>query len=112
MMQLFQLDQLRSSFSEKEFVMKTQKQLIKDFGRVGYDLEGEFEQELKLNALVSIIAQVIDEIERNNAEQLMQLLYLIDLPLELFTKNGSDSESRALSIIQREAYKVFLRSQF
>ncbi|MFK7784358.1 MAG: hypothetical protein AB8B56_04530 [Crocinitomicaceae bacterium] len=107
---------LRSELSEIDFVLKTQRQIIKDFGTAGID----FPEDLQRNALpvdqllfeISLRLKVLDS---TNSSAFSQLLYQIDLPENILPAlNETDDFYMNLAevVLKREAYKVFLRNKY
>lgn len=113
---LLTASEITDHFSKAEFVLKTQRQIAKDFSTVGLHFPEFFEQESqKTETILSLTQERIEEISERNHHDFMQLIYQIDLPEALFFELQSDqnfTQRLAETILQREAYKVYLRSQF
>ncbi len=114
----FMLDknQVLEQFRIPDFVLKTQKQIHKDFSVQGLTINDLLlEKELDYNEIFSIVADAIRDVLHIGERQLLQLNYHIDLPqsqfLSAITGKNPVTDLAAL-IIRREAYKVFLRTKF
>jgi hypothetical protein len=99
-----------------DFALKTQRQIEKDFSSMGLEFNQEFTSEaLDLIQITALVGAKIKDMAAVNEGQLKQLFYLIDIP-ENYPFSSSDEDSYynelAIIIVRREAYKVFLRSQF
>lgn len=116
MKSLLTASELANHFSKAEFVLKTQRQIAKDFGTVGLTFPASFEQEpLITETILSLTQARIEEISERSHHDFMQLIYQIDIPETLFLELQSDPDFIANlteAILQREAYKVYLRSLF
>lgn len=109
-------NELNLQFQVTDFVLKTQQQLVKDFYASSLFFEPRFETEEHSYAeILHAVSSKLEEILRLGESQLLQLLYQIDVSqtlfLELVNSPNFISELGEL-IIKREAYKVYLRSQF
>lgn len=108
--------ELEIQFQTADFALKTQQQIAKDFYSSGLYFESSFENdELSYTNIISAIQEKIEEIIQQGERQLLQLLYQIDIPQNQFLELVNQVDfSLKLSelILQREAYKVFLRSKF
>jgi hypothetical protein len=103
-------------FQTVDFVLKTQRQIAKDFSSSGILFNDLFEKvELSYDVLISTIASKLEEVMMHGETQLLQLLYQIDIPqnhfLDLLNQEDFGLKLSAL-ILRREAYKVYLRSKF
>ena len=109
-------NELKIQFQIKDFVLKTQQQIAKDFYASGLFFEPHFEtEEHSYDDILLTISFKLEEIMRLGESKLLQLLYQIDVSQALFLDIINSphfiSELGEL-IIKREAYKVYLRSQF
>lgn len=116
MKSLLSKEELIVQFQTADFVLKTQQQVAKGFHSSGLYFDNSFEtDELTYTDIISAIQEKLEEIMQQGERQLLQLLYQIDIPqtqfLELVNQNDFSLKLSAL-ILQREAYKVFLRSKF
>ena len=105
--------ELNDFFDNKEFVENTISQLIKDFNRCGWEIDFE------LNALLPIKEDLTDQIAsrliRLSATELQQFIYTVDVQENKFLKTvtmNDDFKTLANEILKREAFKVFIRSNF
>lgn len=108
--------ELQSSLRLVDFRFETQKQIVKDFGSVGYDFSSDLDSmDISLEEMEMGISQAIATIMEKGERQLLQLLYVIDLPekqfLSLTTQSDFLSQITQL-VIKREAYKVWLRKKY
>ena len=98
---------MRSQLKNQYFVSKTISQIEKDFGRC--NLEIFLSQFSDRDSLEESILSIIQNL---SAEKLQQLIYIVDIPENEFSKIvGSEMFFRTLAekILRREALKVFLR---
>ena len=107
---------IRSELSQIDFVLKTQQQIIKDFGTAGINFpEGFRINALPFEQLLSAIPIRLKELNTSNSSVFSQLLYQIDLPENILpTLHETDDFYTNLAevVLKREAYKVFLRSKY
>lgn len=103
-------------FSDSAFVLKTQEQIIKDFELSGHQFHSVLRATTySLADLTEIVAEMLADALKMGERQTSQLLYQIDIPESVFLELTQDPEflsKMSLKIIQRSAYKVYLRSQF
>ena len=113
---LLSKESLALQLSETEFVLKTQRQIVKDFGTQGVDFPLEFQHSVvSVDQLLHAISQQTKTLESSNPTALSQLLYQIDVPESILADlTQTDDFHLQLSevILRREAYKVFLRQKF
>ncbi|MCH2229707.1 MAG: hypothetical protein MK105_05125 [Crocinitomicaceae bacterium] len=107
---------VESEFNSSEFVIKTQKQIAKDFSLYGIMFDKQFENTaFHYNQIIDFVAEKLIKVMQLGESQLLQLLYQIDIPqnhfLELLNKTDFPILLSDL-IIRREAYKVHLRYRF
>lgn len=110
------LEIIQHQLQSTDFVLKTQRQIGKDFGTAGIDFLEDFSTNpYPIHQLLSEISIRLREVNSTNSTAFSQLLYQIDIP-ESMLANLSNSEdfysSLAEIVLRREAYKVFLRSKF
>ena len=107
---------LRSHFSNIEFVLKTQRQIAKDFGTARANFPDNFlSVPVQIDQLLAEISIRLKEINSTSSSAFSQLLYQIDLPESILSSLSSSEDfysNLAELVLKREAYKVFLRSQF
>ena len=108
--------ELLAHYQSPDFVLKTQRQIAKDFGTSGIDFNKSFEnEELSLTDLLQITNEKLEEVLKLGETTTLQLLYQIDIPQSDFLALTSDPDfipKMSDLIIRREAYKVYLRSKF
>ena len=113
---LLSKEELEYQWTIPDFVLKTQKQIAKDFALYGYDFEEHFiNSELPLVEIENAISEQLALLMKEGETKLLQLLYQIDIPqsqfIELLNRDTFVMELSGL-IVRREAYKVYLRSKF
>lgn len=109
---------LQNEWNNISFIQKTIAQIDKDFSSFTNSHIGE---NIDLNKNVSSeiiqhIKQNLDKLERENPASIPQLIYLIDLPEEIFQSiyrnSSSINHDLAQCILMREAYKVWMRTRY
>jgi hypothetical protein len=109
-------DELISYFSNKDFVLKTQQQIEKDFAKFSLYLPESFVLEaLDKDSLEVLIQEKVTEVMKYGETQLMQLLYTIDIPESDFLHHITAPnflENISQMILKREALKVFFRMKY
>jgi hypothetical protein len=113
---LLSKEELKTQFGIADFVLKTQQQIAKDFASSGFEFSPAFsESELNYIEIVDLISFQLEDILKLGEAKLLQLLYQIDVPQTTFLELIKEDDfviKLSEIIIQREAYKVYLRSQF
>ena len=72
--------QLLSSFSNQHFVLKTQRQIAKDFAKFNLFFPENFEEErYTKQAIEELVSEQVAELMKEGETRLLQLLYTIDL---------------------------------
>lgn len=108
--------ELQVYFDNSGFVLKTQQQLIKDFGAFRLFFDDRFAQEaLSKEVILGAIVEKLSEIMKEGETQLMQLMYTIDIPEGEFLAATTQTDflnQISEKILFREAYKVYLRMRF
>ena len=105
---------LSVQFQSHDFAIKTQRQIVKDFARSGIDFEASFSNEKRsIEEITQHVSEKLEAVLERGEAATLQLLYQIDIPqndfLALTTSTDFISKMCGL-IIQRTAYKVYLRS--
>jgi len=108
--------QLQHEFQSPEFILKTQLQIAKDFGQFSIDFSSKFMQTALImsDILLEIETKVI-ELMKEGEQRFLQYLYLVDIPENSFLSLTTDAKflpKISELILKREAYKVYLRSQY
>ena len=107
---------LIQEFSNEKFVQDTVNQICKDFSRCGWDLDSVyFSRPLVKTEIEELLAEKLVEIMKFGETQLLQLIYIIDIPEKEFlsiTSQPNFPQLLAEKIVLKEAYKVYLRSRF
>jgi len=107
---------LQSHFDNEDFVLKTQKQITKDFAKFNLIFPENFETVAYSKENIEIlISEQVAELMKEGETRLLQLLYTIDIPEKQFLSITTESnfiQLLAEKILFREAYKIFLRTKF
>lgn len=116
MQYLLSKEDLKVQFTVPDFVIKTQQQIAKDFAIISYRFDDSFvEEERSYEDILDVVTSQVIEIMKLGETTLLQLLYQIDIPQSLFLDATTKPDFASIiseMIIQREAYKVFLREKF
>ncbi|MFZ9027693.1 MAG: hypothetical protein ACO2Z9_01695 [Crocinitomicaceae bacterium] len=108
--------QVLEQFRIPDFVLKTQRQIHKDFSVQGLTVDDTLlEKELDYESIFLIVTDALSSVMRLGERQLLQLNYQIDIPQSQFLKAITEEnpiEELSTLIIRREAYKVYLRTKF
>lgn len=110
--------ELQNEWNKLDFIQKTVAQIDKDFAgftnsHIGenIDLSGDIAAEI-----IQHIKENLTKLERENPASIPQLIYLIDLPEEIFQSIYQNSASinydLAQCILMREAHKIWMRSKY
>lgn len=107
---------LTQYLQEADFVLKTQRQIAKDFAASGFAFDSSFiTDELSKDEITDAIGSQLENVMKLGETTLLQLLYQIDVPQSTFLGLvGNEEFLHKMSeiILRREAYKVYLRSKF
>jgi hexokinase len=107
---------LSVQFQFPDFVLKTQRQIAKDFMQSGIDFEETFTNEvLSLNEIIQHVSEKLEEVLKRGETATLQLLYQIDIPQNDFlalTTSTNFIPKMCELIVRRTAYKVYLRNMF
>ncbi len=107
---------LNQELKSEDFVLKTQRQIAKDFGTAGIDFSSSFQSvPMEVDRLILDISIRLKELHATSTGGFSQLLYQIDLPESILpdlARTNDFYSSLAEAVLKREAYKVFLRSKF
>jgi len=107
---------LNTELKSEDFVLKTQRQIVKDFGTAGVDFPSDFQSiPIEIDTLIREISIRLKELQSSSSTLFSQLLYQIDLPESILPDlvHSDDFHSNLAEIVlKREAYKVFLRKKF
>lgn len=113
---LIDLNELLSAFKRSEFVLKTQRQIAKDFGTAQYDFgEAFLTENFAYETIIDEVKIALSDIMKQGETVFLQLMYTIDVKESDFLVQITGEnflENIAQIIIRREAYKVYLREQF
>lgn len=116
MQNLIDNKQLSTFLGNEEFILKTQRQIAKDFAKFNLFFEESFEIEShSKEEIEQLIAPLIVDLMKQGETRLLQLLYTIDLSEKEFLHITTDPNFIQLlseKILYREAYKIFLRAKF
>ena len=107
---------LIQELSNEKFVQDTVNQICKDFSRCGWGIDSVFlDRTLVKDEIEELLAEKLVEIMKFGETQLLQLIYLIDIPEKEFLSIISQPNFPQLlaeKIVLKEAYKVYLRSRY
>ena len=110
------LEIVSNHLKSTEFVLKTQQQIIKDFGTANIDFPSDFHSvPYPTERIISELSIRLRMQESSDPRGFSQLLYQIDLPESILPElSETDDFYTRLGevILKREAYKVYLRQQF
>jgi len=109
---------LEKTWYEPVFIAKLIAQLEKDL--YPFEIRDVYTNTLSKEEIIlkltENIRSILNTIEKSSPDAIPQVLYKIDLPQSIFEeiyKNADDiNTSLAESILIREAYKVWMRSQY
>jgi hypothetical protein len=100
----------------EHFVRDTLLQIQKDFLRCGWEFDSEIiEKRISKSEIEEFLANKLAEIMKHGESQLLQLIYIIDIPEKEFLKIVSQPnilQNLAEKILLKEAYKVYLRRKY
>jgi hypothetical protein len=110
--------ELQNELNKIDFIQKTIAQIDKDFANFtnshigeNIDLSGNISAEI-----IQHIKENLTKLERENPASIPQIIYLIDLPEEIFQSVYQNSSSinydLAQCILMREAHKVWMRGRY
>ncbi len=105
------------AFSSANFVLKTQRQIAKDFGNHGFEFEPDFETgAYEIQRLQDAIQLMLSEIVEKHPSKWLPLMYSLDISEKNYVKFFQQAQSGwlaefALVVIRREAQKVFFREK-
>lgn len=102
-------NQFQICMKDLDWLTKTSEQLQKDFQLSGLSLDFG-EKVLELDELTSRVERALENVKKNN-QQFEQLLYRVDLPIELNATSLS-TDSLAEVLILRSFQKVWLRQHY
>ncbi len=110
------LEIVSKELNSSTFVLKTQRQIIKDFGTANILFPKDLHSNaLPIDQLLSAISIRLKELDSTNTSGFSQLLYQIDLPENALPALHSSDDfylNLAELVLKREAYKVYLRSLY
>jgi hypothetical protein len=110
------MNDLTTQFSDDDFVIQTQKQISKDFAKIGYGFADGFEEvPWTKNAIELAIQEVLLEIMNHGESKLLPLIYTIDIAENRFLKLTQESDfiiRLSEEILKREALKVHIRRSY
>ena len=96
----------------------TAKQVIKDFGMVGLNVNFSGNPETAYQELTHQVLPLIEKLQKENARSFYSLMYRIDLSEVQIKKAVEASKDRSFSeivtelVLQRELLKVIFRRQY
>jgi hypothetical protein len=116
MNELSEFQALQQSLNDSDFVLKTQEQIAKDFGKFNLFFPEEFlTTALSKETIESFVSERIADLMLEGETRLLQLLYTIDLPEKEFlslTTQPNFLAQLSQRVLYREAYKIYLRKKY
>lgn len=107
---------LQQELMSEDFVIKTQRQIAKDFGTAGIDFPSDFLSiPMAVDQLIREISTRLKNLQSSSSTSFSQLLYQIDLPESILPDLARSHDffgGLAETVLKREAYKVFLKNKF
>ena len=108
--------ELKSSLSQLDFLLKTQRQLVKDFSKVNLVFPANFEREnYSKEEILELISNEVATLMERGERQLLNLLYAVDVAESVFlklTQQPDFLQQISEQILYREAYKIWLRERY
>tara|TARA_R110002072_G_scaffold251518_2_gene410399 strand:+ start:36606 stop:36956 length:351 start_codon:yes stop_codon:yes gene_type:complete len=108
--------QVLSEFESAEFILKTQLQIAKDLGLFNIEFDENFKaNSLNYDDILLALETKLAELMSLNERTFMQYLYQVDLPETEFLNLLHDPKflpKISKLILNREAYKVYLRAKY
>ena len=108
--------QLLQEFESGQFILKTQKQIAKDFGQFSIDFSADFlNLPLTMSEILLKVEEKVAELMKESEQRFLQYLYLVDIPEISFLTLTTDPEflpKMSELILKREAYKIYLRNRY
>lgn len=109
-------EELSLRFRVSDFALKTQRQIVKDFERLGHDFDARLlSHSMDLEDVVEVVSTMLEVVLHKGQQATLQLLYQIDVPQSQFLQLTTDANFLVKAselIVRREAQKVYLRSIF
>ncbi len=103
-------------FDDADFILRTQRQIEKDFAKFNSILPDSFTKEVwTKEQILHEIEFHLEEFSNLGETRLLQLMYTIDISESLFlklTQSTNFISELAMEVLKREAYKVYLKEQF
>lgn len=109
--------ELGNALSSRDFVLKTQLQIAKDFGNHGFHFESDFETDpYDFEQLQETIVLILSEIIEKQPSKWLPLMYSLDISEKNYMRFFENAQPGwladfALVVIKREAQKVFFREK-
>ena len=110
-------DSVDQSMNSRDFVLRTQRQIAKDFRQHGFEFEADFETDaLTLSKLLEIVQLKLGDIAENHVSKWLPLMYSLDISEKNYVHFFSNADKNwlgdfAMLVIKREAQKVFFREK-
>jgi hypothetical protein len=110
-------DSLDQSMNSKDFVLRTQQQIAKDFRQHGFQFEADFEIDARtLSDLLETLRFKLGDIAENHGSKWLPLMYSLDISEKNYARFFSKADKNwledfAMIVIKREAQKVFFREK-
>lgn len=103
---------------DSEYILKTARQIKKDFALFGLPINMSRNENLKWQGLFVELEKQIRALLESNSVKILSLLYQIDIPEEKIRREAERQKERILSevvsemIMERELKKVLTRKYF
>jgi hypothetical protein len=110
-------DSINQSMNSRDFVLRTQRQIAKDFRQHGFEFKADFETyALTLSKLLEIVQLKLGYIAENQSSKWLPLMYSLDISEKNYVHFFSNADKNwlgdfAMLVIKREAQKVFFREK-
>lgn len=108
--------QIIDEFQSADFVLKTQKQIAKDFTQFAVECDSDFLNNVfSYDSILLEIQERMTELMKYGEQTFLHYLYQVDIPEVEFINLLNDAlflPKMSELILKREAYKVYLRSKY
>lgn len=114
---MFEKFELEKYSHRLDLLNETVEQIKKDFGESGFSIHFSGSTETAYSELIEQIIPFIHQLLQSNYSHLLQVLYKIDIPENLFQQALKDNAGKAPRkiaelIIKRELQKVVIRNYY
>lgn len=102
---------LNTALGQPEWALRTMQQLKKDAGLSGIEWPDEIPP-VGYEAWMDYLTQKLQQIDRQNPEDLSRFLYRVDLPEKQLLKPPVINHELSLAVLKREFMKVWLKYHY